>query len=253
MAPALPWPSLPAQPPRPAVTLPEASQPPPLRAFRRGLVSRELGFRGSEGGQVCGAGRLEPGTLGYPRGHSPGAGLPTGAGPGMPRPPDSTPGFDLWGTRPPLPSGVCPQCQPRRRMSPTSSRTPSILPDARPAGCSRGGGARCGRPYLALEEPPDPVEVGVVVVADDDLQPADTDLGVHGVQQGRVALGQARHHLCWATRRSGPGRHTPPQPPWRPQDLPWGSGDPSRSRSRKSAVWKVLHLEMSMALAEAAA
>lgn len=45
----------------------------------------------------------------------------------------------------------------------------------------------------------------------------------------------------------------PPQPPWQPRDPPWGSGDPSRSRSRKSAVWKVLHLEMSMALAEAAA
>lgn len=115
----------------------------------------------------------------------------------------------------------------------------------------RRGRAHAGL-HLALEEAANPVQVRVVVVSDHDLQPADADLGVHGVQQGGVALRQAHHQLCGAAGRSGPGRHPPP-PPQQPWDPPWGSGDPSRSRSRNSAVWKVLHLEMSMALAEAAA
>lgn len=111
-------------------------------------------------------------------------------------------------------------------------------------------------PHLALEEAPHPVQVGVVVVSDHNLQPADADLGIHGVQQGGVALRQARHHP-YGRGQVRAGRHTPPPPPqgpWGPpRDPPWGRGDPSRSRSRNSAVWKVLHLEMSMELAEAAA
>lgn len=58
--------------------------------------------------------------------------------------------------------------------------------------------------HLALQEAPDAVEVRVVVVPDHDLQPAYADLGIHGVQQRRVALGQAGHHIYGAAGRSGP-------------------------------------------------
>jgi hypothetical protein len=34
-------------------------------------------------------------------------------------------------------------------------------------------------PHLAFQEAPNPVEVRIVVITDDDLQPADANLGVH--------------------------------------------------------------------------
>lgn len=52
-----------------------------------------------------------------------------------------------------------------------------------PAWVAGWGEGRPAWPHLALQEAPDPVKVGVVVIADHDLQPADADLGVHGVQQ----------------------------------------------------------------------
>lgn len=142
-----------------------------------------------------------------------------------------------------LPPGVCP------RGSPDPAPPPPHCPgcaawEVGVEGWVEQLGGLCRWPYLALKEPPDPVEVGVVVVADHDLQPADPDLGVHRVQQGGVALGQAHHHLCRATGRSGLGRHhPPPSHPGSHATHPGAAGThlgagPGRALSGRSSTWR---------------
>lgn len=126
--------------------------------------------------------------------------------------PDSAPSLALGHCRPKSRWGLCssPHCQPQRHIFPTPfSGMPSLSGWGWVGG--RGGAGPRWWLHLALEEAPDPVEVGVVVVSDNDLQPADADLGVHRVQQGGVALGQAHHHLC--RPRAGQASRPLPSPP----------------------------------------
>lgn len=99
--------------------------------------------------------------------------------------------------------------------------------------------------HLALQEAADSVEIGIVVIADDDLQPADADLSIHGVQQGRVAFGQAHHHICGVVGRSGLSRSHTPSPGY-PVDCgthPGATGihlaaGPETVLSGRSSTWR---------------